>query len=95
MYQKGLLTKLDLAFSRDQQKKVYVQDRMKNHAVALFEWLENGAYFFVCGDADKMAKDVDKALHEIIQQQGNMDQQQAGEYVEKLKQDKRYLRDIY
>jgi NADPH-dependent sulfite reductase flavoprotein alpha-component len=95
MYQKGLLTKLDLAFSRDQQEKVYVQDRMKTQAVALFEWLENGAYFFVCGDAEKMAKDVDKVLHEIIQQQGNMDQQQADEYVEKLKQDKRYIRDVY
>lgn len=95
MCKKGLLTRLDLAFSRDQQKKVYVQNRMHEHAASLYEWLENGAYFFVCGDARKMAKDVDKALHEIIVTQGNINHQQANEYIYRLKQEKRYIQDVY
>merc|ERR1712194_373953 len=66
MQSSGLLTKLDLAFSRDQDKKVYVQDKMVENGLELFSWLEKGGYFFICGDAFRMAKDVDKALHHII-----------------------------
>lgn len=91
----GLLTKLDLAFSRDQAEKIYVQDRMIENGKALFEWLENGAYFFICGDAYCMAKDVDNALHLIIEQQGEMSSQQAIDYVARLKKQKRYVRDVY
>lgn len=70
MQASGLLTRLDLAFSRDQQEKIYVQDRMREHGAELFAWLEQGGYFFVCGDAYRMAKDVDKALHDVIAEQG-------------------------
>ena len=62
----GLLDRLDLAFSRDQAEKIYVQTRMREHGAELFAWLEEGAHFYVCGDATRMAKDVDPALHEIV-----------------------------
>lgn len=91
----GLLTRLDVAFSRDQPHKVYVQDRMREHRKAIFEWLEKGAFFYVCGDATRMAHDVDQALHEIIASEGNFSEAAAGEYVKALKNDKRYLRDVY
>lgn len=91
----GLLTKLDLAFSRDQEEKIYVQTRMQEKGAELFEWLERGGYFYICGDATYMAKDVDKALHEIIQQHGNMDELAAETYVNNLKKSKRYVRDVY
>jgi sulfite reductase (NADPH) flavoprotein alpha-component len=91
----GLLTKLDLAFSRDQAEKIYVQDRMKQHGAELFTWLEQGGYFFVCGDAYQMAKDVDQALHDVIREHGKMSLVQAVEYVNSLKKDKRYVRDVY
>lgn len=90
-----LITKLDLAFSRDQKEKIYVQDRMLENGEELFKWLERDGYFFICGDAFRMAKDVDKTLHTIIEQQGNMSAQQAIEYVAKLKKQKRYVRDVY
>lgn len=93
--QSGLLTKLDLAFSRDQAEKIYVQDKMRENGAELFAWLERGGYFFVCGDALRMAKDVDAALHQIIAQHGNMTEQDAEAYVSKLKKDKRYVRDVY
>ncbi|MEF3075330.1 sulfite reductase subunit alpha [Methylobacter sp. Wu1] len=95
MQQKGLLTRLDLAFSRDQKEKVYVQDRMRENGSELFAWLEQGGYFFVCGDAYHMAKDVDKALHDVIAEHGKMSEQQAIDYVNQLKKDKRYVRDVY
>jgi sulfite reductase (NADPH) flavoprotein alpha-component len=95
MQQKGLLTRLDLAFSRDQKEKVYVQDRMRENGAELFAWLEQGGYFFVCGDAYHMAKDVDKALHDVIAEHGKMSEQQAIDYVNQLKKDKRYVRDVY
>ncbi|MEM8866749.1 MAG: assimilatory sulfite reductase (NADPH) flavoprotein subunit [Verrucomicrobiota bacterium] len=91
----GILTKLDVAFSRDQNEKVYVQDRMRTNAKELYEWLEQGAYFYVCGDASRMANDVDQALHQIIAEQGGMDADKAAEYVKVLKADKRYQRDVY
>jgi len=91
----GLLNRLDLAFSRDQEAKIYVQDKMREHGAELFEWLELGGYFFVCGDAYRMAKDVDKALHDVIATHGNKSEQQAIDYVNQLKKDKRYVRDVY
>lgn len=91
----GLLTRLDLAFSRDQAEKIYVQDKMLEHGAELFAWLEQGGYFFVCGDAYRMAKDVDQALHDVIAKFGNKSPEQAIEYVNQLKKDKRYVRDVY
>ena len=91
----GLLTHLDLAFSRDQEAKIYVQDRMIEKGAELFQWLEQGGYFFVCGDAYRMAKDVDQALHNVIAQHGKLSDQQAIDYVNQLKKDKRYVRDVY
>lgn len=91
----GVLTKLDVAFSRDQKEKVYVQDRMRENAKELYAWLQDGATFCVCGDASRMAHDVDKALHDIVAQQGGLSEEAAAEYVKQLKADKRYLRDVY
>jgi len=95
MQSSGLLTKLDLAFSRDQAEKIYVQDRMKEHGAELYAWLEQGGYFFVCGDAYRMAKDVDQALHDVIREHGKKTLVEAVEYVNQLKKDKRYVRDVY
>ncbi len=91
----GVLTRLDLAFSRDQHEKIYVQHKMSEHGQDLFEWLENGGYFYVCGDATRMAKDVDQALCDIASKWGNLTAEQAREYVNNLKREKRYLRDVY
>ena len=93
--QAGRLHRLDLAFSRDQAEKIYVQHRMKEQAKELWAWLKDGAYFYVCGDAHRMAKDVDVALHEIVAQQGGMDAAAAADYVKQMKKDKRYQRDVY
>jgi sulfite reductase (NADPH) flavoprotein alpha-component len=94
-HQNGHLTRLDLAFSRDQAYKVYVQDRMLENAATLWAWLEDGAYFYVCGDASLMAKDVDVALHRIIASAGNKSADEAQAYIAKLKSEKRYQRDVY
>ena len=91
----GILTKLDLAFSRDQKEKVYVQHKMLESSKKFFTWLEDGAYIYVCGDAKFMAKDVDKAIHEIIQKEGCLKPESAKDYVNDLKRQKRYLRDVY
>jgi sulfite reductase (NADPH) flavoprotein alpha-component len=91
----GHLTRLDLAFSRDQEAKIYVQDRMLENAVELWSWLEAGAHFYVCGDASRMAKDVDAALHRIIETAGGKSADEAKAYVAKLKSEKRYQRDVY
>ncbi|MFW5444282.1 MAG: sulfite reductase subunit alpha [Methylococcaceae bacterium] len=95
MQASGVLTHLDLAFSRDQEKKIYVQDRMREKGAEMFAWLEQGSSFFVCGDATYMAKDVDKALHDIIEQHGNKTEKQAIDYINQLKKEKRYVRDVY
>ncbi|MES2692762.1 MAG: sulfite reductase subunit alpha [Verrucomicrobiota bacterium] len=92
---KKQLTRMDTAFSRDQLLKVYVQDRMRENAKELWAWLQGGAHFFVCGDAKRMAKDVDTALHDIIAEQGGMPVEKAVEYVKQMKKDKRYQRDVY
>ncbi len=91
----GVLTKLDTAFSRDQERKVYVQDRMVERGKELYDWLEEGGSFYVCGDASRMAKDVDAALHRIVAEEGGMSADQAVSYVDGLKKQKRYLRDVY
>ncbi len=91
----GLLQRLDTAFSRDQLLKVYVQDRMRENAAELWSWIRGGAHFYVCGDAKRMAKDVDTALHEVIAQQGGMSAAQSQDYVKALKKEKRYQRDVY
>ncbi|MFZ2527457.1 MAG: bifunctional nitrate reductase/sulfite reductase flavoprotein subunit alpha [Rhodococcus sp. (in: high G+C Gram-positive bacteria)] len=95
MHSDGFLTKLDLAFSRDQRQKVYVQDRMREHGARLWKWLQDGAHFYVCGDASRMAKDVDATLREVVQTHGRLDADGADLYVEKLAVDKRYVRDVY
>ncbi|MFL2842805.1 MAG: assimilatory sulfite reductase (NADPH) flavoprotein subunit [Coraliomargaritaceae bacterium] len=95
-YQKeGLLNKIDLAFSRDQAEKVYVQHKMQQNAKELYEWIDSGAYFYVCGDASRMAHDVDEALHSIIEEQAGISKDASAEYVQQMKSDKRYLRDVY
>src|SRR5688572_12269838 len=93
----GQLHRLDLAFSRDQAQKIYVQDRMKENAKELWAWLQNGAIFYVCGDAHRMAKDVHQALIDIAQQQGSLSAEAAADYVNVtlMKTEKRYLRDVY
>jgi sulfite reductase (NADPH) flavoprotein alpha-component len=92
----GILTRLDCAWSRDQAHKVYVQHRMLENAPEIWKWIDSdGAQFFVCGDARRMAKDVDAALRKIVQEQGGKRVDEANEYVEKLKSDKRYKRDVY
>ncbi len=95
MHRDGFLTRLDLAFSRDQAQKVYVQHRMLENAKELYAWLEEGAYFYVCGDASRMAKDVHQALLDLIAQEGGKTPEQAEEYVDALVNAKRYLRDVY
>lgn len=91
----GLLNRLELAFSRDQPEKIYVQTRMLEHGRELFAWLEEGGHFYVCGDATRMAKDVDHALHAVVSAHGEMDDDAATEYVNSLKREKRYVRDVY
>lgn len=87
--------KLSVAWSRDQEKKVYVQHLMVQEGEELWKWLENGACFYVCGDASRMAKDVDAALHEVIQTWGHKTPEEAAEYVADMKQHRRYQRDVY
>lgn len=91
----GLLDKISLAFSRDQAEKVYVQHRMLEHGEELYQWLENGAYFYVCGDATKMAKDVNEALIEIVITHGNKNRKDAEQYINELRKAKRYQKDVY
>ncbi|MCF0077019.1 bifunctional nitrate reductase/sulfite reductase flavoprotein subunit alpha [Streptomyces lomondensis] len=91
----GTLTRLDTAFSRDQRNKVYVQDRMREHGPELWHWLCDGARFYVCGDASRMAKDVDRALRDIAVTHGGMSEAEATVYVKQLAADKRYVRDVY
>lgn len=91
----GLLNRLTLAFSRDQAHKIYVQHRMREEAAELWEWLEEGAYFYVCGDAKHMAKDVEEALVHVAEQAGSKSHEDALAYVQNLKTTKRYRKDVY
>ncbi len=95
MQKDGVLNRLDLAFSRDQEQKIYVQTRMAENGKDLFAALEDGGHFYVCGDATRMAKDVDKALHDIIAKEGGMSDDSAVDYVNAMKKAKRYVRDVY
>lgn len=91
----GVLTKMDVAFSRDSEEKVYVQHQMKKQSKELFEWLEQGAYVYVCGDEKHMAHDVHSTLLSIIQEEGAMSKEKAESYLANLQQQKRYQRDVY
>jgi sulfite reductase (NADPH) flavoprotein alpha-component len=91
----GHLTRLDTAFSRDQAHKIYVQDKMLEQAAPIWAWLQEGASIYVCGDASRMAKDVHNTLHKIVEQEGNMSVEAATEFVETLKDQHRYHRDVY
>lgn len=91
----GVLHHLDLAFSRDQRAKVYVQDRMREHGARLWSWLQDGAHVYVCGDMTRMAADVDAALHDIVETHGGLDTAAAAEYVQQLAAAGRYARDVY
>ena len=91
----GFLHKYDFAWSRDQEKKIYVQDKIRENATALWQWLQEGAYFYVCGDASKMAKDVEQALLKVIAKEGNLSPDEAEDYLNELREEKRYQRDVY
>lgn len=91
----GTLTHMDVAFSRDQERKVYVQDRLREQGRRLYDWLERGAHFYVCGDANHMANDVHQALLDVVAGEGGMSAERAAEYVNELKKQKRYQRDVY
>ena len=91
----GLLSKISLAFSRDQANKIYVQDRLREAGQELYQWLEAGAHFYVCGDGNKMAKDVQEALLEVISDHGHKSREEAEEYLSELRRAKRYQRDVY
>ena len=93
--QKGVLNKLDVAFSRDQNEKEYVQHRLQQNASEVFQWLENGAHFYICGDKNYMAKDVQETLKEIISTEGGITTEKAEEYLKNLKKEKRLLLDVY
>ena len=91
----GFLHKYDFAWSRDQEKKIYVQDKICENSTALWQWLQEGAYFYVCGDAARMAKDVEQALLEVIAKEGNLSPDEAEDYLNELREEKRYQRDVY
>jgi sulfite reductase (NADPH) flavoprotein alpha-component len=91
----GVLSKLDVAFSRDQPEKIYVQQKMLEHSKELFAWLEEGSHFYVCGDASRMAHDVHETLIAIVEKHGNKSREDAEAYVDELKKSKRYQRDVY
>jgi sulfite reductase (NADPH) flavoprotein alpha-component len=95
LQREGILTRLDLAFSRDQPEKIYVQQRMLEAAAELWAWLEAGAHVYVCGDASRMAKDVDAALHTVVGRAGGKSAAEAAAYVQALRAAKRYARDVY
>lgn len=92
---RGHLHRLDLAFSRDQEHKIYVQHKMKEQASVLWEWIQRGAYFYVCGDAQRMAKAVESEFLNMLKTEGHMDMDQAMEYLKNLKKEKRYQKDVY
>jgi sulfite reductase (NADPH) flavoprotein alpha-component len=95
MYSDGHLANLDLAFSRDQAHKIYVQDRMLERGPEFYRWLQDGASLYVCGDAVRMAKDVDATVHRVVERHGNLSAEAAKEYVQQLNDQHRYHRDVY
>ena len=91
----GLLNKYDFAWSRDQEEKIYVQHKICEEAAELWQWLQQGAHIYVCGDASRMAKDVEQALLDTIAEQGGLSADDADEYLDNLRQEGRYQRDVY
>ncbi|MDG2942896.1 assimilatory sulfite reductase (NADPH) flavoprotein subunit [Exercitatus varius] len=91
----GFLNKYSFAWSRDQEEKIYVQHKIRENAADIWQWIQDGAYIYVCGDAGRMAKDVDKALLDVIAQQGKLSAEEAEEFLDGLREDKRYQRDVY
>jgi sulfite reductase (NADPH) flavoprotein alpha-component len=91
----GILTRMDVAFSRDQPHRIHVQQRMREKARDLYAWLQDGAHFYVCGDGERMAHDVHEALVEIVADQGRLSRERAQEYVHQMQREKRYQRDVY
>ena len=91
----GVLSNVDLAFSRDQAEKVYVQDKLRENGENVFAWLEQGAHLYICGDANRMAKDVHQALVDIVKQYGGKDDEQAELYLKELRSNQRYQKDVY
>jgi len=91
----GTLTKVNVAFSRDQKQKIYVQYRMLSNGSELYQWIQNGAYIYVCGKKDPMSLDVEKTLIQIIQQYGNKSMEDATRFLEELKDTHRYHKDVY
>lgn len=91
----GLLTRIDLAWSRDQADKIYVQDKLREQGQEIWQWLQQGAYLYVCGDASRMAKDVEQTLLEIVMTHGNKNIEQADDYLSELRLARRYQRDVY
>jgi sulfite reductase (NADPH) flavoprotein alpha-component len=94
-HKSGLLNRLDLAFSRDQSFKIYVQDRIRENSAELWRWIDQGGYFYVCGDSKRMAPDVEAALLESIATHSGRGPEYANEYLAAMKKQKRYLRDVY
>ena len=91
----GVLSRIDLAWSRDQQQKVYVQDKLREQGAELWRWINDGAHIYVCGDANRMAKDVEQTLLEVIAEYGAMDAEAADEFLSELRVERRYQRDAY
>lgn len=91
----GVLSRIDLAWSRDQQQKVYVQDKAARAGAELWRWINDGAHIYVCGDANRMAKDVEQTLLEVIAEYGAMDAEAADEFLSELRVERRYQRDVY
>lgn len=91
----GVLTRIDLAWSRDQKEKIYVQDKLREQGAELWRWINDGAHIYVCGDANRMAKDVEQALLEVIAEFGGMDTEAADEFLSELRVERRYQRDVY
>lgn len=91
----GVLTRIDLARSRDQKEKIYVQDKLREQGAELWRWINDGAHIYVCGDANRMAKDVEQALLEVIAEFGGMDTEAADEFLSELRVERRYQRDVY
>ena len=91
----GLLTRIDLAWSRDQQHKIYVQDKLREQGAEVWRWIQEGAHIYVCGDANRMAKDVENTLLELVAEHGGMDTEQADEFLSELRLERRYQRDVY
>ncbi|MGL5117601.1 MAG: NADPH-dependent assimilatory sulfite reductase flavoprotein subunit, partial [Plesiomonas shigelloides] len=91
----GVVSRISLAWSRDQAQKIYVQDRLREQGAEIWQWLQQGAHLYVCGDASKMAHDVQQALLDIVAQHGGMDAAQSEAYLDELRAAQRYQRDVY